>query len=141
MQGKAFGTGLVLLLCFFAGCTNGPPSPLSSIPMLLIDHIEENKETKVYVHGLDDYRFSNITIQINNVTATENFTYALHLTTILDRFILNVSVWDDLKQYEYAANLTILTEDNEITLQIEDERHDDTIERSLPYTLIMERKE
>lgn len=141
MQRNLLALGVVCFLCFVPGCLESPSSPVSSIPMILVDHIQETEETKVYVQGLDDHRFSNITIQINGLNVTENLTYALHLSTSLTEFALNVTVWDEIKEYEYRGNLSILREDDQVTLQIEDQKHDDIIERSLPYTTIMERKE
>ncbi len=141
MQGKYLSLGVVLLLCFFIGCTNGPKSPLSTIPMVLIDHVEETEETKVYVHGIDDTLFSNITIQINEKSLMENFTYELHMPTSLKKFVLNVSVWDEEKEYIYTGNFTLFSEDDQIKLEIQDFRHKEPIESSLPYTIIVERKE
>lgn len=140
MQNKISILGILIFFFIMAGCTDGPPSPLSTIPTILVDHIEETEETKVYVHGLDDTFYGNITIQLNNVTAHENFTYGLHSSTNLHKFILNVTVWYELKEYEYNGNFTLLEENNEITLEIVDDRHDNPIERSAPYTIIMERK-
>ncbi len=140
MHGKYLTLSIVLLLSLFVGCTNGPESPLSTIPMILIDHIEETEETKVFVHGIDDTLFSNITIQINEDISTENFTYELHMSTSLEKFMLNISVWDKKKQYEYTGNFTLLSDD-EIKMEIEDIRDKDPIEVNIPYTIIMERKE
>ena len=141
MHGKFLTLSIVLLLSLFVGCTNGPKSPLSTIPMILIDHIEETGETKVFVHGIEDTLFSNITIQINEDISTENFTYELHMSTSLEKFMLNVSIWDEEKQYEYVGNFTVFSDNGEMKLEIEDIRHVDPIETSLPYTIIVERKE
>ena len=62
------------------------------------------------------------------------------MSTSLQKFMLNVSVWDEEKQYEYTGNLTMLTDD-EIKLEIEDIRDKKPVEVSFPYTIIMERKE
>lgn len=141
MHGKLVSLGVIILIFTFSGCVDTPPSPLSSIPRIFLDHIVETEETKVYVHGLDDHLFSNITIEINDATITENYTYSLHLTTKLEKFTLNVSVWDKLKEYGYIGNMTLISDEDQIMLQIDDERRDNPIERSLPYTIIMERKE
>jgi hypothetical protein len=109
--------------------------------MILIDNIEETGETKVFVHGIEDTLFSNITIQINEETLTENFTYELHMSTSLQKFMLNISIWDEEKQYEYIGNFTVFSDDGEMKLEIEDIRHDDPIEASFPYTIVVERKE
>lgn len=140
MHIKYLCLGLVLLISVFAGCTD-PSSPISKIPTILIDHIEETGETKVYVHGIDDYRFANITIQINKASTTENFTYELHISTYLLKFMLIAYVWDEEKHYEYIANITVLNDDDQLKLEIEDTQHEEPVERSLPYTIIMERKE
>lgn len=141
MQGKYLSLGVVLLLCFFIGCTNGPKSPLSTIPTILIDHVEETEETKVYVQGIDDTLFSNITIQINEKSVMENFTYELHMPTLLKKFVLNVSVWDEDKDYAYTGNFTLFSEDDQIKLEVQDFRHKEPVESTLPYTIIVERKE
>jgi len=141
MQVKYLSLGVVILLTFFIGCSEGPESPLSTIPTILIDHVEKTKETKVFVHGIDDTLFSNITIQINNETICENFTYELHYFTSLNKFILNISVWYEEKLYEYSGNFTVFEDKDEMKLEIEDVRHKQSIERSFPYTIIMERKE
>jgi hypothetical protein len=123
-----------------AGCIEGPDSPLSTIPTLLFDHIEDTKETKIFVQGIENTLYGNITIQINNDTRTEDNTYSLHSSTALTKFALNVTVWFKLKEFEYNGNLTLLEEDEQITLEIEDDEHENVIERSLPHTIIMERK-
>ena len=141
MLGKLVSLGFIIFICSFSGCIDTPPSPLGSIPRILVDHIEEDEETKIYVHGLDDHLFSNITIKINSNSVTENYTYALHLTTTLHKFAVNITIWDELKEFQYMGNFTVLHNDDEITLEIQDDRNEDPIKRSLPYKMIMERKE
>jgi hypothetical protein len=141
MQRKYLSLGIILLLTFFPGCVDPPKSPVSKIPTILIDHIDETEEIKVYVHGIENHLFSNITIQINNASVTENFTYALHIASHLHDFVLNVSVWEEDKEYEYTGNFSILEDNEEKTLEIQDIRHKNPIKRSFPYTIIMERKE
>ena len=140
MYRRYISLGVVILISFLAGCTDGPTSPVSSIPVILLDHVEEEDVTKVYVHGIEDTLYENITIQINNETSMENYTYSLHTVTTLEKFMLNITVWFKLKEYEYRGNYTLVKGDDEITLEIEDQRHDNPIERSFPYTIIMERK-
>ena len=141
MHRKYLVFGIVILLFLMAGCIEEPQSPLSSIPMILIDYIEETEETKVFVHGIDDHLFSNMTIQINEESICENFTYELHLSTTLEKFMLNITVWHKDKEYEYIGNLTLIEDDDEIILEIEDKRHEKPIKRSFSYSIIMERKE
>jgi hypothetical protein len=140
MRRKLSSVGIVLFLVLVAGCIGGPDSPLSTIPTILIDHIEDTQETKVYVQGIENTLFGNITIQINDGTLRENHTYSLHMSTKLNKFALNVTVWFKLKEYQYTGNITISEEDNEIELEILDDRHDNPIKRTPPYTIIMERR-
>jgi hypothetical protein len=123
-----------------SGCSEGPSSPLSSLPTILIDHITDVDETKIFVQGIDNTLYGNITIQINNDTIQENFTYSLHSSTDLHHFFLNVTVWYKLKEYEYRGNITLKEDNNDISLEIVDDRHDNPINRDTPYTIIMERK-
>lgn len=140
MQRELSSMGIALFLVLMAGCIEGPDSPLSTIPTILIDHFEDSAETKVFINGIDNTHYNNITIQINDDTVNENDTYSLHLSTDLSKFSLNVTVWFKLKEYEYKGNITVLKEDEHISLEIEDTDHDNPIKRSLPYTKIMERK-
>ena len=140
MQKKISSLGILVFLIMLSGCTEGPSSPLSSLPTILIDHIEDTDETKIYVHGIDDTLYENITIQINNNTVRENFTYELHTSTDLQHFFLNVTVWYELKEYDYRGNITVIEEKNDISFEIMDERRDNPINRDAPYTIIMERK-
>lgn len=141
MQRKYLGLSIVLLLSFFIGCIEGPTSPISTIPRILIDHIEDTGETKIFVCGIEDHLYSNITIEISEESVFENFTYELHMSTRRETFLLNVSVWDEQKQYEYSGNIAIVTDNDQIQLEITDDRHKEPIEKSFPYTIIMERKE
>lgn len=139
MQGKYVALSIILLLSLFVGCAEPPKSPLSSIPMILIDHIEETDETKVFVHGIEDHLFSNITIMINNDMITENFTYSLHISTSLSEFELFISVWDKQKNYEYSGEITVFNDNGEIKIKVQDTDHDEPVEESLPHTIVMER--
>lgn len=140
MQRELSSVGMVLFLVLVAGCIEGPDSPLSTIPTILIDYIEDTEETKIFVQGIENTRYGNITIQVNNETIRENDTYSLHMSTKIHKFALNVSVWFKLKEYEYTGNITVVEKDEQISLEIEDTDHDNPIKRSLPYTKIMERK-
>lgn len=140
MQKKLSFISIIVFLVLLAGCTEGPPSPLSSIPTILIDHIEDIEETKIYVHGIEDTLYGNITIQINSETELENFTYSLQTSTILNKFFINVTVWYKVKEYEYNGNFTLIEDNGQISFEIVDDRHDNPIKRNAPYTIIMERK-
>lgn len=139
MRGKFLGLGVIFLLFILTGCTEDQP-PLSGIPTILIDHIEETEETKVFVQGIDDRLFSNITIQINDTSITENYTYQLHISTSLEYFNLYVSVWDKQKEYEYSGNITLYDDNGDIKMQIKETGEDKYDKESFPHKIIMERK-
>jgi hypothetical protein len=141
MHRKYLYLSIIIITCLFAGCAEPPRSPISSIPHILIDYVEETEETKVYVHGIEDTFFSNITICINQEMKTENFTYSLHMATEQNNFILNITVWDEEKDYQYDGNITIFAEDNEWLIKVVDLKDEGTREGTLPYTIIMERRE
>lgn len=141
MHRKYLCLSIIIITCLFVGCAEPPKSPISSIPQILIDYIEETEETKVYVHGIEDTLFSNISIHINQEIISENSTYSLHMATLLKNFILNISVWDEEKEYEYSGNIKVLNEDSEWKLKVVDLKNEETKEESFPYTIIMERNE
>ena len=141
MPRRYLSLSIILLFCFFVGCEEPPKSPISTIPQILIDYIEETEETKIYAHGIEDTLYSNITIQINHDTKKENFTYSLHLSTLLKDFMLNISVWDESRDYEYSGNITVFNDGGEWKLKVEGIKDKKPKEGSFPYTIIMERKE
>ncbi len=140
MQYKYLCLGLVFLLFILTGCTEDQP-PLSGIPTILIDHIEETEETKIFIRGIDERLFSNITIQINDDFIRENYTYELHMCTSLEDFFLLVSVWDKEKEYEYSGNITLFNDGKEVKMNIKETGKDKDVEKSFPHKIIMERKE
>jgi hypothetical protein len=139
MRWKYLSLGVIFFLLLLTGCTDSQP-PLSGIPTIMIDYIEETEETKVYVHGIDDRLFSNITIRINDSSIIENYTYQLHLSTSLEYFNLYVSVWDKQKGYEYGGNITLYDDKGDIKMQIKETGDDKYVKKSFPHKIIMERK-
>lgn len=133
-----FGVIFLTLLCM--GCIEDP-SPISKLPKIKIDYIEDVEETVIFVRAIEDYLFTNITIIINDEKTTENFTYMLSVKTELMSYDLNVEVWDENKHYEYTGNQTLYRDDNEMRLRIIDDRHNEPVERSMPYSIIMERED
>lgn len=139
MRWKYLSLSVIFFFLLLTGCTENQP-PLSGIPTVLIDYIEETEETKVFVHGIDDRLYSNITIRINDTSVTENYTYQLHLSTSLEYFSLHVSVWDKQKEYEYRGNITLYDDKGEIKMQIKETGENKDVKESFPHKIIMERK-
>ena len=110
---KAIIVALVVLISIsMAGCTNPPSPPGSEIPMVIIDYVSsfkydnvEKNHTIIYVHGLDEIRYENITIKIDNKTvAKRNHTYSLEHTTNLNKFNLTVDVYHNNNNKERYFN-------------------------------------
>ena len=139
MRWKYLSLGVIFFLLLLTGCTDNQP-PLSGIPTILIDYIEEAEETKVFLHGIDDRLYSNITIRINDTSVTENYTYQLHMSTSFEYFILYVSVWDKQKEYEYSGNISLFDDKGEMKMQIKETGDDKDNKESFPHKIIMERK-
>ncbi len=110
--GALFLTSL-LLAALIVGCTGSPSPPkFSAVPKLVIDHVPEENLTKVYVHGFDDYLYTNITINITvgNETEleTQNYTYFLGSVTNQMAFHLNATAWDNLTGYCYECDIEVV---------------------------------
>ncbi|MEM2869607.1 MAG: hypothetical protein QW379_04185 [Thermoplasmata archaeon] len=100
---------LCLILAFFGGSRNIFESPISSLPSLLIDHYDN--QTEVYVHGLNEFRYTNMTVWVSDGTTEfmryrEN-TYFIYLNTTLTNFTLNVTVWNKKKAYVFQADIRV----------------------------------
>ena len=110
---------VVLISISMAGCTNPPSPPGSEIPMVIIDYVSsfnydnvDENHTIIYVHGLDDVKYENITIKINNKTvAKRNHTYSLEHNTNLKKFNLTVDVYHnghDERYFNFNATFDIV---------------------------------
>ncbi len=113
---KAIIVALVILLSIsVSGCTNPPSPPGSEIPMVVVDYVSserydnvDDNHTIIYVHGLDEIRYKNITIKINNKTVQRrNHTYSAEITTNLTEFELVVDVHHYKKHFNYNATFKI----------------------------------
>jgi len=112
---KYFGVAamVVFLLAFalaiWPGGRDMLESPLSSIPSLLIDH--NDNETEIYVHGLSDFRFTNMSIHVSGDSAEyERFkedAYFVYFNTSLQNFTFNVTVWNRHKHYYFNGSIEV----------------------------------
>lgn len=118
---KAIIIALVILLSFgVAGCTNPPSPPGSEIPMVIVDYVPSHKydnvdenHTIIYVHGLDEIRYKNITLKINNKTIQKrNHTYSAEITTNLTEFKLVIDIYHYKKHFNFNATFKISEKKN-----------------------------
>jgi hypothetical protein len=74
-----------------------------------VDHSENL--TEVYVHGLNDFKFTNMSIRITNTTMsydrTKNNTFYLDCETSENDFIFNVTVWNNHKEYAFNGSVQV----------------------------------
>ncbi|MCK4717155.1 MAG: hypothetical protein KAT70_00690, partial [Thermoplasmata archaeon] len=89
-------------------------TPITKTPVLLIDHADN--ATKIYVIGIEDTRYNNITINITGVNSTEvdpywnstvtnTFVWSATLSNATTNFTLSTEVW--YRGYSYALNATV----------------------------------
>ncbi|MFW6072283.1 MAG: hypothetical protein ACOC6U_02150 [Thermoplasmatota archaeon] len=121
MMKKVIIVALIIFISFImAGCSNPPSPPGSEIPMVVVDYIPSNRydnidenNSIIYVHGLDEVRYQNITIKVNNKTLkTRNHTYSLEVITNLTSFELEVDVYHYDKRFDYRATFNISEKKN-----------------------------
>ena len=105
---------LAIALAIWGGDRIITESPISSIPSLLIDyHQNENheNETEIYIHALNDFRFTNITLRVTNETTTEERSredaYFMYYNTTDVNFTLNITVWNKNKQYCFNGSVQV----------------------------------
>ncbi|MEM2900575.1 MAG: hypothetical protein QXT63_07260 [Thermoplasmata archaeon] len=124
---KAVALVIIILAAFLCGCTATPSQPtFSAVPKLVIDYIEDENVTKIYLHGFDDHLYTNLSLNVSyeNETwlAIDEYTYYLSIETNLTTFCLNATAWDNLTAYSYECKLEIVHTNNGIGFQIEDEK-------------------
>jgi len=107
---------LALAVCIailFAGCVNPPPpSPLASIPKLLVDYVDNH--TVLFITSINaDVRYDNISISLFNANLTSNISYrttenyALLGNTTLTYFTLNATADESGTFHYYNATAHI----------------------------------
>jgi hypothetical protein len=150
---KVFGVaaGLVFLVCIilaaWRGGQNPFESPISSIPSLLIDYAYN--ETEIFVHGLNDFRYTNLSITISNGTniterSREN-SYFIYTTAGFQNFTLNITVMNKKKEYTFNGTIQIAPiEHPAALLTLYEEKKDrintyDLSQSNLPWRKMMER--
>ena len=121
---KYFGAAAVavflvaLALAVWQGGKDPFVSPVSSIPSLLIDHtINEAgvNETEIYVHGLNDFRYTNMTVRITGENQTferlREQAYFIYYNLSMANFTINVTVWNKNKEYTFNGSVQVAPPD------------------------------
>lgn len=113
------GVVAVVILFIFAamaGCTNPPTPPASEMPKLVIDYDineEGRNETIIFIHGLDETRYSRITLFIDDEEiANKTDTFSVERRTDLREFNLTVNVTHLEERYNYNASFEVVREED-----------------------------
>lgn len=150
---KYFGAAAVavflvaLALAFWQGGKDPFVSPVSSIPSILIDY--NLNETEIYVKGLNDFRYTNMTVRVSGENQTlERFkekAYFIFVNTTLYNFTINVTVWNKKKEYTFNGSVQIAPPDEAPrVLTLNEEKRDKLTTYTLntgnlPWKKLMER--
>jgi hypothetical protein len=110
---KYFGAAAVVVflmafaLALWGGNRSFQESPISTIPSILID-IELN-ETAIYIHGLNDFRYTNMTVRITHENTTfekvKYDAYFIDYNSSEANFTMNVTVWNRNKEYAFNGSI------------------------------------
>ncbi len=102
---------VLLISVAFAGCSEPPSSPVSELPKIVIDYehkLEEKNSTIIFIHGMDEIRYTNISIYINESRVLfQNETFSAEHKTNLTHFNLTVNVWLNKEWYNYNATYKV----------------------------------
>jgi hypothetical protein len=104
---------LAVAAAVIAGCTTpAPPSPIASIPKVIVDF--QDNETRIYLTSVNaDVRYANVSISLGNENLTANLSFndtksfALLARTNLTYFTLNATADDGSTHYFYNASVHI----------------------------------
>ncbi len=128
---------VVIIAMSTLGCTDPPKPPASDLPKLVVDYnpLSAN-HTILYVHGIGETRYQNITLKINDdILIQKNDSFSLEYRTNMTQLHIVLELWLDNNFYYYNASYSlVLIEDivYEITRadgEIDVVRHGD-----LPYS-------
>ncbi len=103
---------IINLSVISSGCTDPPEPPGSEIPKLVIDYLgvsEGENQTAIYVHGMDEVRYDNISISINDeVVFNQRERFSIEYRTNLSSFSLEVDIQHEEDYYNYNASIDII---------------------------------
>ncbi len=111
MKKRMIALVVVLLTLSLAGCTNPPKPPGSDIPKMVLDYqIDQELQNKsiIYIHGVDDTRYTNITLKIDNETVVQKEeAFCIEYDLNKKQFNITVDVWEDLDHYNFNASVEV----------------------------------
>lgn len=103
---------IINLAALSAGCTNAPEPPGSEIPKLVIDFLgakEGRNQTVLYVHGMDEVQYDNISIFLNDELVSSNErSFSMEYRTNLSSFKVAVNVRLEKSLYNYNASIRLV---------------------------------
>ncbi len=145
MQWRYAAVLVVLILTVSSlGCLSPPaPPPMSRMPKVIIDHVEQDEVFAVYVHGISDCRYDRIEIKIDNESAfAMNHTFQGSALTNLTSFSLNITVIDlpneggNADVYYYNATVNLVSR-SAFTVVEHGTAHEIDLERTTYYITTM----
>ncbi|MBM4249429.1 MAG: hypothetical protein FJ149_08370 [Euryarchaeota archaeon] len=142
-----------LTLAFWQGGRDPFESPVSSIPSILIDHMRDDttglNETEIFVKGLADFRYANMTVRVSDGNQTFErvrlHAYFIFYNTSLELFTVNVTVWNRDREYTFNGTVEVAPpESAPLVLTLREEERDRTHTHALnsdnlPWRKFMER--
>lgn len=124
---------LVISLLMFAstmglGCLDSPPSPpASKLPKIVVDLYKSpdtGNNSIIYIHGLEEVRYTNITLKLNDETVVQrNETFSVEYHTNLTEFEIYSEIHDDEDGYYFNSAFTV-SEKEELAYRVVDEEGD-----------------
>ena len=143
---------LAIVLAVWQGGRDIFVSPVASVPSILIDYNFNETgfyETEIYIHGMNDFRYSNISMRWTNKTEslerTREDTYFMFFNTPSENFTVNITVWNKDKGYSFNASFQAATDQEAPKLLTLYENRDDKIftyildDTNRPWKRLMER--
>ncbi len=136
----------VLLIAGATGCLSSPEPPISKIPKVLIDYIDEENIFSIYVHGTSECKYRNVRIYVEDALVfNENYTFYGAYRTNETEFNITIEVVyqeDPAKEpthYFYNASIQLMPyEESFFVSDIHGEKITDVGKG--PYIALMERE-
>lgn len=127
----------LLLSISIIGCMDSPTQPPAyNIPKLVIDHAEpEGNTTIIYIHGLEEVKYDNITLKVDNETVEQKFdSFSLEYETNRTEFSLDAYVSHEENRFNFNATLQFSDqEENIYSIEYYDEEIEKLKKDDLPY--------
>lgn len=128
---------ILVLASILTGCADPPAPPATEIPRVVVDFLEREDDTNstiFYIHGVEDTRYTNISLYINNTLVSNvRDSYSLEYHADGVEFNVSIRVQKEEQMFYFTGLFILVNEDDLIYNLIQNEEIEEIKRHQLPF--------